>query len=92
MRSRRRHERLGQAPWRQVAPKIYDQQAIVATSPQIAQDEGFRPDYGAVNSTEALRRKNRIVATEADEIAVQRDRGLVAFSLAPVQATFLEGL
>jgi len=75
----------------QVAPEVHDQQPVVAVHTKEAEDECFWTEHRAIHAARALRlTQDGILASQAEQVAVQRIDLRVALALREVELRALE--
>ena len=82
----------GDAPALEVAAEIDEQQPVVAALAEEAQHERLRAEHRAVEPTLTRPGEGRVLAPQAQEVAVERDRVAVALGFAPVELAALEAV
>ena len=85
-------KRVGDAPALEVAAEIDEHQPVVAALAEIAQRESLRAEHRPVEPSLTRPGEGRVLAPQAQEVAVERDRVGVALGFAPVELAALEAV
>src|SRR4051794_10323315 len=88
----RSDERVGNAAPVKIATEIDDQQTIVATIAEEAQKERLGAEDRAVERARPLRREHAVLASQAQEVAVEGDGLGMMIELRPIELAGLKGL
>ena len=83
---------VGDAPALEVAAEIDEQQPVVAALAEVAQRESLRAEHRPVEPSLTRPGEDRILAPQAQEVAVERDRVAVALGFAPIELAALEAV